>query len=253
MLPQILKSIVVDDEAPSRQALVNFTHQNCPDVEIVAECDSIQTAYEAIEEHNPHLVFLDVEMPWGSGIELLKKFNPIPFKVIFITAFSEYAVQAFRFAATDFLLKPVKVVELVDAVAKVRKELSLSNSAQNLDVLLQNFDSTDICSKKLVIADSHGFAVVNTCDIIFCQADTYCTNFTLVDNQVMKSTHNLRYFEELLPIGQFMRVHNSYIVNIDHVKSYSNQGYIRMTDDHKCSVSTLRKPDFLKLFKNSRR
>ncbi len=253
MLPHILKSIVVDDETPSRDALVNFTSENCPDVEIVAECDSIQTAFEAITEYNPHLVFLDVEMPWGSGFELLKMFNPIPFKVIFVTAFSDYAVQAFRLAATDFLLKPVKVIELVDAVAKVRKELTLSDSAQNIDVLLHNFDAPDICSRKLVITDSHGFSVINTCDIVFCQADTYCTNFTLVNKEIMKSTHNLRYFEDLLPTNQFMRVHNSYIVNIDHVKGYSNQGYIRLTDDHKCSLSTMRKPDFLKIFKNRNR
>ncbi len=251
MLPYSLKSIVVDDEAPSREALINYTRENCPDVQIVAQCDSIETAYEAITKHKPDLVFLDIEMPWGSGIELLKRFETIPFKVIFVTAFSDYAAQAFRLSATDFLLKPLKVKELVEAVEKVRKEIFLNHSAHNFDVLIQNLEMPDIASKKIVISNAHGFIVVNTADIIMCKADTYCTNFTLTKKkQIIKSSHNLRYYEDLLPDNHFIRVHNSFIVNIDHVKSYSNHGFIHLTDNNKCSLSAARKPDFLKKLKS---
>jgi two-component system LytT family response regulator len=249
MLPHLLKTIVVDDEAPSREALINYTRENCPDLEIVAECDSIETAYEAIMKHNPDLVFLDIEMPWGSGIELLKRFETIPFKVIFVTAFSDYAAQAFRLSATDFLLKPLKVKELVEAVTKVRKELALNHSAHNYDVLIHNLEMPGIGSKKIVISNAHGFIVVNTADIIMCKADTYCTNFTLTKKRIIKSSHNLRYYEELLPDNNFIRVHNSFIVNIEHIKSYSNHGFIHLTDSNKCALSTSRKPDFLKKFK----
>lgn len=250
MLHQFLTTIVVDDEKPSREALVNYTREFCPGIEIVAECDTEKSAYHAILEHKPHLVFLDIEMPRGNGFDLLKRFDKLFSKVIFVTAFSDYAVQAFRYSATDFLLKPVKVGELIEAVDKVRKELDLNRSNLNLDILLNNHNSPDISARKLVISNSHGFTVIDTADIIMCQADTYCTNFTLTNNQIIKSSHNLRYYEDLLPDHQFMRVHNSFIVNIEHVKSYNNQGYIRLTEENKCSLSAQRKTEFLKFFKN---
>src|ERR1035437_4787774 len=132
MLPKSIKTIIVDDEKPSREALVNYITEYCPDIEIVSECKSIKTAYKSISELKPQLVFLDIEMPNGSGFDLLKMFETIDFKVIFITAFSDYAIQAFRFSATDYLLKPVKVIELIDAVAKVQQELTILDANQHI-------------------------------------------------------------------------------------------------------------------------
>lgn len=105
----MLNTIVVDDERPSREALSTYLRDYCRDVQVVSECDSVKSAYKAIVEHKPKLVFLDIEMPNGNGFDLLSLFNPIDFKVIFVTAFSEYAIKAFRFSAADYLLKPVKV------------------------------------------------------------------------------------------------------------------------------------------------
>lgn len=250
MQPEYLKSIVVDDERPSRQALINYTREFCPDVEIIAECNSAKSAYSAIVKHKPHLVFLDMEMPRGSGIDLLKMFKTISFKVIFITAFSDYAVQAFRYSATDFLLKPVKVEELVEAVCKVRNELALNSSLDNIDVLLENFDASNLHSKKLAISNIHGFTIINIAEIIMCQADRYCTNFYLKNGAILNSSHNLRYYEDFLPATQFMRVHNSFIINLDHVCGYNNHGFIQLTGNHNCSLSAARKADFLRHFKH---
>lgn len=248
-----LKSIVVDDEKPSRQALINYTRQFCADVNVVAECENIKAAYSAIIAHSPKLVFLDIEMPRGSGIELLKMFNPIPFMVIFITAFSDYAVQAFRYSATDFLLKPIKVAELVEAVSKAQNELALKSRLDKLDVLVENFNNQNLHSQKLVISNIHGFTVINTSDIIMCQADRYCTNFIMKNGERMKSSHNLRYYEDLLPATQFMRVHNSFMVNLGHVCGYNNHGFIKLINGLKCSLSNARKTDFLRFFKNEGR
>ena len=132
MQDHLLKAIVVDDETPSREALSTYIRDFCPIVRIVAECNNARAAYQSILEQRPHLVFLDIEMPNGDGFDLLRMFKTIDYKVIFVTAFSEYALRAFRFSASDYLLKPVKVDELVEAVNKVNQELASRQTNLNL-------------------------------------------------------------------------------------------------------------------------
>ncbi len=138
MTTQLIKTVIVDDEDPSRKALSNYLREFCPNIQVVAECGSAKTAFKAINEKQPQLVFLDIEMPKGSGFDLLRMFDTINFKVIFITAFSNYAVQAFRVSATDFLLKPVKITELIEAVKKVQFEVANEISYENIKALLNN-------------------------------------------------------------------------------------------------------------------
>lgn len=252
MKSQVLKAIVVDDEKPSREALANYIYEFCPQVEIIAECASAKMAFKSITQHNPQLVFLDIEMPRGNGFDLLKMFRAVPFKVIFVTAFSDYAIQAFRCAAADYLMKPVKVTELIEAVGKVQRELNQEDSYQVIRTLLNNLESPSGESGKLVIPDQKGFQVINMSDIIFCKADSYCTAFHLVDNAVICSSRNLKYYEELLPKSTFMRVHHSFLVNISQVAGYTNQGEILLKNSRACPLSTAYKAEFLKFFKKFR-
>jgi two-component system, LytTR family, response regulator len=249
MESRLLKAIIVDDEKPSREALSNYINEYCPGVEIVAECKSAKAAYKSIMEYQPQLVFLDIEMPRGNGFDLLKMFKTIPFKVIFVTAFSEYAIQAFRFSATDYLMKPVKVGELIEAVDKVKLELNTMDSFQNIITLLENFDSPAGETKKLVIPDLKGFSVIRISEIVYCEADGYCTTFHLAGNSKISSSKNLKYYEELLPAKQFMRVHHSYIINIQHVIGYTHQGEILLSGNQSCPLSAAFKPSFLKHFR----
>ncbi len=249
MNQQLIKTIIVDDEKPSREALANYLHEFCPVIQIVAECKSAKMAFIAITEYQPQLVFLDIEMPKGSGFDLLRMFETINFKVIFITAFSVYAVQAFRFSATDFLLKPVKVSELIEAVNKVRDELSISNSFINVKTLLDNLAGQNPMSENLVIPDTKGFTVVKISEIIMCEADGYCTHFYMVGNIKTSSSRNLKFYEELLPANLFVRTHHSYLVNIKHVKSYSHNEEIVLTEGLKCALSSATKQSFMNLFK----
>jgi two-component system, LytTR family, response regulator len=249
MQMRLLKAIIADDEKPSREALANYIREYCPGVEIVAECKSAKAAYKSIMEFDPQLVFLDIEMPRGNGFDLLKMFKSIPFKVIFVTAFSEFAIQAFRYSATDYLMKPVKVGELIEAVDKVKLELATMDSYQNIITLLENFESPDGETKKLVIPDLKGFSVIRISDIVYCEADGYCTTFHLKGNSKIRSSKNLKYYEELLPAEQFMRIHHSYIINIRQVTSYTHQGEILLSENHSCPLSAAFKPSFLKLFK----
>ena len=245
----LIQTVIVDDEEPSRKALANYIREFCPNIQVVAECGSAKTAFKAINEKQPKLVFLDIEMPKGSGFDLLRMFDSINFKVIFITAFSNYAVQAFRVSATDFLLKPVKITELIEAVKKVQLEVANEISYENIKALLNNLSVQNSAGENLVISDSKGFTVVKTDDIILCEADGYCTRFHLTGNQRIISSRNLKYYEEILPGKKFTRTHHSFIVNVAHVKGYSHQGEIQLTDGIKCALSTGNKLTFIGLFK----
>jgi two-component system, LytTR family, response regulator len=249
MKMQLIKTVIVDDEEPSRKALVNYLREFCPNIQVVAECKSAKNAFKAISEHQPQLVFLDVEMPKGSGFDLLKMFSSIHFKVIFITAFSNYAVQAFRFSAVDFLLKPIKISELKEAVDKVINELEVKDSYLTVKALLGNLSGQNTAGDNLVIHDVKGFSVIKTAEIIYCEADSYCTRFYLLRNIKISSSRNLKFYEELLPANMFVRTHHSYIVNLQHVKGYSHQEEILLADGLKCPLSAGNKHAFMNLFK----
>ena len=242
-----MKTIIVDDEQLSREALLKCLSEFCPEIDVVAECNSVSTAFKAIKEYHPGLVFLDIEMPKGSGFELLKMFNPLEFKVIFVTAFSAYAVQAFRCSAIDYLLKPVKVRELIEAVAKANE--AASPLSQQISVLLENLNKPEETNKKLAIFHTKGFDIIKTEDIILCEADGYCTKFYISGNIKTYSTHLLKYYEEVLPKTQFMRVHNSFIINLEHVNRYTTQGEIILSEELHCPLSLTRKAEFLRVIK----
>ncbi|HSO88982.1 MAG TPA: LytTR family DNA-binding domain-containing protein [Draconibacterium sp.] len=246
---QSIKTVIVDDEKPSREVLANYLREFCPTIQIIAECKSAKMAFKAISENQPQLVFLDIEMPKGSGFDLLRMFETINFKVIFVTAFSVYAVQAFRFSAVDFLLKPIKISELKEAVNKVQHEFEVKDAFLNVKTLLENLSAQSSPNRNLVIPDSKGFSVIKTSDIIYCEAEGYCTRFFLFGKIKISSSRNLKFYEDILPQNLFIRTHHSYIVNLQHVKGYSNQEEILLTDGLKCPLSAGNKHQFIGLFK----
>jgi len=246
MQPKPLKTIVVDDEMPSREALTTYLRDFCPNVEIVAECDSVKSAYLAIQKFLPQLVFLDIEMPNGNGFDLLQLFKNPTFKVIFVTAFSDYAIRAFRFSAIDYLLKPVKVDELIEAVEKVRKELHSVRSNTNLHTLIESLNTNGPNHSKIVVPNSKGYSVINISDIIMCQADGYVTHFYLLGKNKISSTKILKYYEEIFD-HQLIRVHRSYMVNLAHVKGYTHFGEILLADNLTCPLGDTYKQHFLEV------
>jgi len=246
-----IKTIIVDDENPSCEALANYIEEYCPELKIVSICKSIKSAYKSILDHNPDLLFLDIEMPRGSGFDLLRMFNVINFNVVFVTAFSNYALNAFRVSATDFLLKPVKISELIEAVNKVQQNLR-NKSYQNLTALLENLEAPSGQLRKIIIPNLKGFTAINPSDIILCEADGYCTNFFLSGRSKTSSSYHLKFYEELLPSSNFLRIHKSYIINTDHVIGYTNNGEIMLSEGITCALSDSRKHTFLKIFRHLR-
>jgi two-component system LytT family response regulator len=219
-------------------------------VEIVAECNCVKTAFKAITDYNAQLVFLDIEMPNGNGFDLLRMFEKPAFKVIFVTAYSEYAIKAFRFSATDYLLKPVKIDELIEAVNKTKQELeSPPHLIQDLKVLFQNLADNQHMHN-LVIPDQKGFKVLNPDQIIMCEADGYCTIFYLEGNEKITSSKNLKHYEDFLTEYQFHRVNRAFLINLKHVKGYTKQGEIILNEKLSCPLGDNYKNHFLKIFNN---
>ena len=252
MLPRPVKAIVVDDEQPSRDALATYITDYCPAVEVVARCDSVKSAYDSIMQLHPHLIFLDIEMPNGNGFDLLQLFKSPDFKIIFVTAYSQYAVNAFRFSATDYLLKPVKIDELVDAVNKALNYPAERTSSQNLHHLYENLSSNGHNLKNLVVSDLKGYTVVRVPELIKCEGEGYCTHFYLTDKTKITSSKNLKYYEELLLSQSVVRVHHSWLVNLNHVKGFTRQGEILMSEGQSVPLGTSYKIRFMDMISKLR-
>jgi len=242
-----IRAIVVDDEEPSREALKNYLSEFCSEVEVVALASSLKTAYKAINKFKPDLVFLDIEMPDGKGFDLLKMFDRIYFRVIFVTAYSEYATKAFRVNAVDYLLKPVKIDELKDAIEKIKSQKSELEPA-NLSNMVKGMAEGLQYPPTLVLANVKGFDILKINEIIMCKADGYCTIFYLTGSRKVNSSRNLKYFEKQIIDYGFVRVHNSFLVNLHHVNSFSKQGEIILTENNKAFLGDRFRSRFLNLF-----
>lgn len=248
----MIKCIIIDDELPARECVRNFLKDYCPDVEVVAQSDSANSAYKEILDHHPDLLFLDVEMPNGSGFDLLRMLNKIDFSIIFVTAHQEYAVTAFRFSAIDYLLKPINVKELVSAVDKARGEINRKTEAVNLETLMKMTRVGAGEWDQIVIKHNDGFKVVNLKDIISCEADSYCTIFHLKGKRKLVSSKNLKYYEDILSPYGFQRIHNSFLINIAHVVEYSSEGVVTLTENNLAHLGNTYKKRFMEYFEKGK-
>lgn len=244
----MIRAIVVDDEAPSRDVMCNYLRDFCTDVEVVATASSVKSAFRAIQKHGPDVVFLDIEMPDGKGFDLLKMFSKINFRIIFVTAYSEYAIKAFRVNAADYLLKPVKIDELNSAVERIRKENSWNYDSEKVAGLLRNLADNSTIQPSIVVSNIKGFEVLKVNEIIMCKADGYLTNFYLEGNRKVISSKNLKQYEDLLREHNIIRVHHSYLVNLRHVQSFSRQGEIILSENNKASLGDSFRNTFLGRF-----
>ena len=252
MPEQTIKTLVVDSDESSVIHLTQLVHDCCPEIEIVSVCNSLKQAVIAISEFHPKLVFCETELPDGSGFDLVQNWQERNFRVVFITGNCENAIKAFRFSASDYLLKPVKIAELVEAVKKVKTELSELNSFEGLKNYLVQLNGNGDSLKSLVVYNSKGFTVLKTEEIIYLEADGYCTNFYQQGKVKLSSSRNLKFYSELLPGAIFMRVHHSFIVNLNHVSGYNFQEEILLTDNLSCSLSAAHKTQFMGYFKHKK-
>ncbi len=244
-----LRAIIVEDELASRETLTNYLKKYCPDVNLIAAVGSVKEGLAAIKQHQPDLVFLDVEMPYGNAFDLLESVDQINFDTIFVTAYSHYAMKALNFSAAYYLLKPINIDELITAVQKV-KENRTEELPNMTRVLVENIHNQHKQSNKIVLPLMEGFEVVRVGDVIRCKAeDNFCC-FYLKDGSKRLICRTLKFYEELLSDFDFIRVHKSHLVNFHHILKYlkGKGGELVMSDQSRVEVAPSRKKDLISRF-----
>nr|WP_321412082.1 LytTR family DNA-binding domain-containing protein [uncultured Carboxylicivirga sp.] len=240
--PTIIKAVIVDDEENGRVNLREILKRYCPSIHIVGEAYSVQSAAELISEKQPNLVFLDIEMPGGNGFELLKALGHQEFEVIFVTAYDHYGIQAIKFSALDYILKPINYLELIEAVNKVEQRLIEKNGNKRLVNLIDNIGSSPR-GKRLALPTQNSVEFVEVETIIRCQSDNNYTEFYLNDKRKLMVCKTLKDYEEILQEYGFFRPHQSHLINTRFLESYvkSNGGVLVMKDGVQIPVSRFKK------------
>ena len=247
----MIKAIVVDDEVKNREGLSKMISQFCHDVEVCATAESVEMAIDEIEKHDPDLVFLDIEMPEQNGFELLEQIESPKFQVIFTTAHAEYAIKAIKFAALDYLLKPINLNELKAAVERAVNRASNpikdNRLKERLSVLSESRTKGNFSFQKIALPSSEGLEFYNISKILRCEADrAYCKFYLDSGNSVLVSKP-LSEFEDLLSECNFFRIHKSNMINLDHVTKYvkGRGGYVILSDGSHADVSARRKDELM--------
>ncbi len=249
----MIKAVIIDDEKDARFLLRNQLEKKYADKIIVLdEADDVITGVDLIKKYNPELVFLDIQMKTGTGFDLLKNFENIDFEVVFVTAYDQYAVDAFKFSAFGYLLKPIKSKDLEEVICKLETHFKEAKRDTNkrLTVLVENYGSEgDI--QKLIIPNIDGFQVLKIPEIIRLEGDRNYTHFILLSGKKVTTSKSIGEYEELLNDHGFYRIHQSTIVSLRHIIAYykGDGGTVEMVDGEKAKVSRYRKATFLERFK----
>jgi len=243
----MIAAVIIDDEPGNVDVLKKMINNYCEDVEIYGTASSVDDGIKLIKETKPDLVFLDIEMPGKNAFDLIDYMSPVEFEIIFVTAFEHYALKAFRYSAIDYLLKPVNIKELRDAVEKA-KERIMERDFQ--DRLNNYFDIEKKKGTKIAVQLKDGYSFINYNDIVCCSSEGAYTMIYLVNGSKLLSSNNLKHFVELLPDDVFCRIHNSHLVNLDHAISYSKGrgGMLIMANKMSLEVSQRKKDELLNRF-----
>lgn len=247
----MINAVIIDDESHAIKGLIYELEQNCPEVNVVANSTDPIEAIRLINELKPDLVFLDIEMPVMNGFELLQSLkDKIDFDVIFVTAYDQYAVKAFKFSAIDYLLKPVNGDELKNAIALLQKRKYSFNN-DHLAALMTNIGKKNTALERVVLPTSQGLEFVEVKNIVRCESDSnYCRVFLKGGDQLFLAK-TLKEIESILFDHGFYRIHNSHLISLLHVSRYNHTdgGEIEMSDGSQVPVSRSRKNEFLKRFR----
>ena len=242
-----INAIIVDDEINARENLRYLLSEFCNEVNLLEEVSNVDDAVVAIHKHHPQVVFLDIEMPRKNGFQLLEEFSEINFQIIFITAYDTYAVKAFKVAALDYLLKPIAIDRLKDAVIKAQKQIENSTiSNKNINVLKENSKGL----KKIAIPYKTDYVILNIENVLCIEADRMYSVLHTTTNKKYTVAKKMSYYEDLLCNNiNFIRLHRSWIVNVDKIKMYSKrEKEVILEADFKVPVSKSNKESFEMLF-----
>ncbi|MCL3779780.1 response regulator transcription factor [Prolixibacteraceae bacterium JC049] len=250
----MIKVVIIDDELSGREILTSLVKEHFPQLDIVGEADSVKSGYECIIKHNPDLVFLDINLRDGTGFNLIQKFTTIDFKIIFVTAYNEYAIKAIKYNAIDYILKPIDLEEFTSGVQKAIDsfsgedgEVATTSAEPNKEALYVSAKNTE---KKIVLKTSESIYLVDIKNILRCSSESSYTTFFLYTGEKIMVSKTLREFEEVLVKYGFLRVHQSHLVNLSYVVRFDKRdgGSVILEDKTKVPVSHRRKQKLLDYF-----
>lgn len=241
-------ALIVDDELSSRTSLSIFLHKYCKQIDVLSTAENIIEAKNKIDELKPDIVFLDIEMPHGNAFDLLDKYSELSFQVIFITAFSQYAVKAFNLSNASYLLKPVDIEELIEEVNNACRQIEQSTKWEHTTELLETMKSKTL--GKIVIPLIDGFQVVAAKEVLYLEASDNFSVIHLSSGKKLLACRKLKFYEDNLTSSGFCRIHRSSIINIDHVVKYNKGkgGFVTLSSGKQLDVSQSRKKEFLNQF-----
>jgi two-component system LytT family response regulator len=245
---RVLKAIIIDDEPDCVKLLALQLKMYCPDVEVVATCTSAEDAFDKIQEHQPTVVFLDIEMPRMNGFQLLEKLNDITFNLVFVTAYDRFAVKAFRYSALDYLLKPIDGKDLLAAVQKaMHRQLP---DKQQLSLLKEAHASPKNFPDKIALPFQNGVTFVEVRNIIYCESENNYTRFHSLDGQQYLAAKTLGDIQEILEERNFLRVHRQYLVNLDQITKYvrGEGNYLILSNGKSITVARTQKEKLIQKF-----
>jgi two-component system, LytTR family, response regulator len=243
----LFKTVIIEDEPNSQEAITTLIKNYSTNLELTGSAGGVEEAVKLIASQKPQLVFMDVRIADGTGFDVLRKLPVINFELIFVTAYDSYAMEAIKFSAVDYLMKPVGIQEFEEAITRVLKRLEEKNKHQNIETLLFNLAQQNNADKKISIPTATGYEFINMKDVIWCGSDGPYTAFYLTSKQKIISTRHLGFYEELLADKNFCRINHSIIINMLHIKRYvkGKGGHVVMNDDTELEISQRRKADFL--------
>jgi len=250
-----MKAVLIDDEKNALEILEWQLQTYCPQVQIASTCNTAQKGITAIQQNQPQLVFLDIEMPLRNGFEVLQEFPNAAFEVIFTTAYNQFALKAFRFAAFDYLLKPIDADDLVNAVRRYERKLLQSNFKEQLDILMKQYNQPDILPEKISFATQQAIHFLKPETIVYCESDSNYTTLFFTDNTKLVVSKTLKDVEETLVHYHFLRIHHSYLINLKEVCRYvkTEGGAIEMSNSAHLPISRQKKDQVMQLLNRSPR
>jgi two-component system LytT family response regulator len=248
----MIKTLIIEDEQKSRDVLLKIIEKSCPELKVIGNASNVTEGVDLIKSLKPDLVFLDITMPDGSGFDLLEQVADQKFDLIFATASNSHAIRAFKYSACDYLLKPIDIEELRNAVLRVVKRKSETPDMGNLNFLIQQLKRSDDNFQKITLPTGNAYEIINLKDIVRCEADGSYTYFYLVDKRKLMVSASLKHYEELLPEQDFIRVHHHNLINMNHVVRFLKEdgGYAVMSDGSKIEISRRKKDQFMERLKN---
>ena len=245
----MITCVIIDDENNCIEMMEWLLRTYAPNMKIEATCTSAEAGIEAINKHRPDVVFLDIEMPRMNGFDMLEQFDKLFFDVVFTTAYDQFAIKAFKYSALNYLLKPVDPDDLMDTIRRLEERKTVPSRDQ-IQLLVDSVRNIKPTTSRIALTTNDGMIFVSTQDIVFCEAESNYTSIMLANGKKIMVSKVLKEIDEALAGPDFFRVHNSYLINLNHIKKFvrGDGGYVVMDNETVISISRSRRQEFMELF-----